>query len=467
MQGSFDRDLVQDSHLIRTSDCLLPKIENYRHEITPAPTFCNVPPAPAADHKESETLTFTELPISPYLQTRLRAAEFITPTEVQAAAIPHIAGGKDVVATAQTGTGKTLAFLVPLMDKLLQQPEKRLAALVLAPTRELAQQISEEYDQLRGNKLPRAALLIGGVSERAQLNAVRAGAKLVVATPGRLEDLVDRKLISLQQVKILVLDEVDRMLDMGFIPSVRRIVARLPQARQTLCFSATLETSVQHLIYDYVRDPVRLAFGSTQRASESVRLIAYEVQVDQKLALLQRLLRDESGRTLIFVRTKRATERLAEKLKRQGMNVSVLHGDRSQSQRTNALSAFQDGKSRVLVATDIASRGLHVDDIAQVINYDLPALAEDFIHRIGRTGRAGASGNAATFFTGVERSDLARLERTLQLKMRRGQVDVDLAREERPGPVDVSSLVATPVRPGSRVVRLPGEVLQRYEQVET
>jgi ATP-dependent RNA helicase RhlE len=411
--------------------------------------------------------TFNELPISPYLLARLSAAEFINPTEVQAAAIPHIANGKDVVATAQTGTGKTLAFLVPIMDKLLEQIQKRPTALVLVPTRELAQQIDEQYEQLRGKRLPPAALIMGGVSERAQLQAVRAGAKLIVATPGRLEDLVERRLISLEHIKILVLDEVDRMLDMGFIPAVRRIAARLPKSRQTLCFSATLEASVQHLIHDYARDPVRLAFGSTQKASESVLLTAYEVQADQKLALLKRLLIEEGGRTLIFVRTKRATERLAEKLKRQGINVGVLHGDRTQSQRTNALSSFQDGKSRVLVATDIASRGIHVDDIAQVINYDLPAIPEDFIHRVGRTGRAGASGSAATFFSGVERAELARLERTLELKMRRGQVDGDLAREERAQPVDVSSLIPVPVRPGSRVVRMPGEVLQRYAVLET
>lgn len=435
--------------------------------------------------------TFTELPVSPYLQDRLRANEFIEPTEVQAAAIPHIARGKDIVATAPTGTGKTLAFLLPVMDKLLHDAEPRHAArscqtaqkrrnpgalvpsqiaqnrrnpgaLVLAPTRELAQQISEQYEQLRGPRLPAAALLIGGASERSQLQAVRAGARLIVATPGRFEDLVERKFIALEDVKILVLDEVDRMLDMGFIPAVRRIAARLPRSRQTLCFSATLETSVQHLIHDYVREPVRLAFGSTQRASEAVRLTAYEVQPDQKVALLARLIGEESGRTLVFVRTKRATERLADKLKRQGMNVSVLHGDRNQSQRTRALAAFQDGKSRVLLATNIASRGIHVDDIAQVINYDLPAMPEEFIHRVGRTGRAGATGRAVTFFSGMERSDLARLERTLQLKMERGQVEADLAREERAGPLDISSFVPVPVKPGSRMVRLPGEVLQRY-----
>ena len=406
--------------------------------------------------------TFAELPISLYLQDRLKAAEFITPTEVQAAAIPHAAKGKDVVATAQTGTGKTLAFLIPVMDKLLLQTESRPGALVLVPTRELALQIGKQYEQLRGKKLPAAALLIGGVAERSQLRAVRSGAKLIIATPGRFEDLLDRELISLDGVKTLILDEVDRMLDMGFIPAIRRIVGQLPRTRQTLCFSATLEPSVAHLVDDYAKAPVRLSFGSTQKASDSVNLMAYEVHPDQKVSLLKRLLGEETGRSLVFVRTKRATERLADKLKRHGMDVGVIHGDRSQSQRNNALSPFQQGKSRVLIATDVASRGIHVDDIAQVINYDLPAIPEDFIHRVGRTGRAGAKGSAVTFFSGVERSDLARLERTLQLKMQRGRVDNDLIREERAKPVDVSAMRPEPMKPGSRMVRLPGEVFQRY-----
>jgi ATP-dependent RNA helicase RhlE len=406
---------------------------------------------------------FTELPISPYLQARLTAAEFITPTEVQAAAIPHALKGQDILATAQTGTGKTLAFLVPIMEKLLNNPAaKGVQALVLVPTRELAMQINRQHEQLRGNKLPAAAVLIGGSSERTQLDALRRGAKLIIATPGRFEDLQERELFQVRTVNTLVLDEADRMLDMGFIPAIRRIVAELPRARQTMCFSATLDPAVAHLVDDYLRSPVRLAFGSTRKASESVELIAYEVQADQKLALLRRLLEREEGRTLVFVRTKRATERLGQKLERAGLRVSVIHGDRSQPQRNKALEAFQHGRSRVLVATDVASRGIHVDDIAQVINYDLPAVAEEFIHRVGRTGRAGASGVAATFFTTLERSDLAALERNLQIKIRRASVDNDLSREERAGPVDTSSLVPVPVKPGSRMVRLPGEVLQRH-----
>ena len=405
---------------------------------------------------------FSELPISPYLQGRLAAAQFSTPTEVQAAAIPHAVLGKDILATAQTGTGKTLAFLVPIMEKLLKKPRQGIEAIVLVPTRELAVQINRQYEQLRGKKLPAAAVLIGGTSERAQTETLRRGARLMIATPGRFEDLLDRKLFPVTGVNTLVLDEADRMLDMGFIPAIRRIVAQLPRSRQTMCFSATLEPSVAHLMDDYLFDPVRLSFGSTRKAAPSVDLIAYEVQADQKLSLLRRLLERENGRSLVFVRTKRATERLAQKLQRSGLQVAVIHGDRTQSQRNQALEAFQRGKLRVLVATDVASRGIHVDDITQVINYDLPAIAEDFIHRVGRTGRAGARGCAATFFSTLERSDLAALERNLQLKIRRANVDPELSREERSGPVDVSALVPLPARPGSRMVLLPGEILQRH-----
>jgi ATP-dependent RNA helicase RhlE len=405
---------------------------------------------------------FSELPISPYLQGRLAAAQFSTPTEVQAAAIPHAVMGKDILATAQTGTGKTLAFLVPIMEKLLKKPGQGIQAIVLVPTRELAMQINRQYEQLRGKKLPAAAVLIGGTSERAQTETLRRGARLMIATPGRFEDLLDRKLFPVDGVNTLVLDEADRMLDMGFIPAIRRIVAQLPRSRQTMCFSATLEPSVAHLVDDYLIDPVRLSFGSTRKAADSVDLVAYQVEADQKLSLLRRLLERENGRSLVFVRTKRATERLAQKLQRSGLQAAVIHGDRTQAQRNQALAAFQQGKSRVLVATDVASRGIHVDDIAQVINYDLPAIAEDFIHRVGRTGRAGATGCAATFFTALERSDLAALERDLKLKIRRASVDSDLAREERPRPVDVSALAPLPARPGSRMVLLPGEILQRH-----
>jgi ATP-dependent RNA helicase RhlE len=338
--------------------------------------------------------SFSELPISSYTQERLSSLNFSIPTPVQAAAIPQALAGKDVLATAQTGTGKTLAFLIPIIERLLQ-PTKAdsgksgIAALVLVPTRELAMQVVDQYNALRGTKLSPAALVVGGLAEGNQLTALRRGARIVVATPGRLEDFLDRRLIGFQSLQVLVLDEADRMLDMGFLPALRRIARVLPKDRQTLCFSATLEASVAHLVSDYTRNPVRLAFGSTLKPSENVRVQAFEVDSDRKQETLHRLLSKETGRCLIFARTKRGTERLARNLTREGFAAAMIHGDRSQSQRTAALTGFQQGRYRILVATDLASRGIHVQDIAHVINYDLPEVAENFIHRVCRSGRAG------------------------------------------------------------------------------
>jgi ATP-dependent RNA helicase RhlE len=416
--------------------------------------------------------SFSELPISQYTKERIAAARFSVPTPVQAAAIPQALEGKDVLATAQTGTGKTLAFLIPIMEDLLQNATAGIAALVLVPTRELAMQVADQYNALRGKRLAPAALVVGGLSEGQQLTALRKGARLVVATPGRLEDFLGRKLIHFKTVRVVILDEADRMLDMGFLPAIRRIEAALPKERQTMCFSATLEASVAHLVHDYMRQPVRLAFGSTIKPSENVRVQAFEVSGDRKQEMLQRLLAKETGRCLVFARTKRGTERLAKNLIRQGFSAAMIHGDRSQSQRTAALAGFQRGHFRVLVATDLASRGIHVQDIAHVINYDMPQDAESFIHRAGRTGRAGERGVASTLFARDQRSDLLQLERTLGLRMERIQEGgeqsrsqeriYDPARASRPNgsPRVAASSVIDRARPMTQMVRLPGEVLQ-------
>src|SRR5271156_5707369 len=369
--------------------------------------------------------SFTELPISAYMKERLAHARFSTPTPVQAAAIPQALAGKDVLATAQTGTGKTLAFLIPIIEQLLKQNTPGITALVLVPTRELAMQVAEQYDALRGKQLKPAALVVGGLSEGQQLRAIRNGARLVVATPGRLEDFLDRRLVNFRDLRVLVLDEADRMLDMGFLPAIRRIASVLPKDRQTMCFSATLEASVAHLVNDYMRSPVRLELGSILKPAETVRIQAFEVTLDRKQELLERLLSKETGRCLVFARTKRGTERLAKNLNREGFTAAMIHGDRSQSQRTAALTGFQQGRYRILVATDVAARGIHVQDIAHVINYDLPEIAENFIHRVGRTGRAGKSGVASTLFGREQRSDLLQLERTLGIRMERMQPDCD------------------------------------------
>lgn len=405
--------------------------------------------------------SFSELPISPYVKERLASSRFSIPTPVQAAAIPQALQGKDVLATAQTGTGKTLAFLVPVMERLLRQATPGIAALVLVPTRELAMQVVDQYNALRGKQLGPAALVVGGLAEGAQLSAIRKGARLVVATPGRLEDFLDRRLFNFRELKILILDEADRMLDMGFLPAIRRIAAVLPTERQTMYFSATLEASVAHLVNDYMRNPVRLAFGSTLAPAENVRMQAFEVAADRKQETLNRLLSKETGRCLVFARTKRATERIARNLNRNGFSAAQIHGDRSQSQRIAALAGFQQGRYRILVATDLASRGIHVQDIAHVINFDLPEIAENFIHRVGRTGRAGKHGLASTLFAREQRSELFQLERTLGIRMERTQADETLTRcasQAQHGAWDAALLAAPAAR--SRMIRLPGEVLQ-------
>jgi ATP-dependent RNA helicase RhlE len=394
--------------------------------------------------------SFTELPLSSALQQRLATAEFIIPTPIQAQAIPCALEGKDVLATAQTGTGKTLAFMIPIIEMLQREPSQRVRALVLLPTRELAIQVNEEYEKLRGKGLPKAALVIGGVSEKTQIQSVRAGSSLVVATPGRLQDFITRKLIDLRGVQILVLDEADRMLDMGFLPAIRRILVILPQRRQTLCFSATLEQSVAGLVHDAMRDPVRVALGSVLKPVESVRLQAYEVRPAEKPKVLRQLLYGEKGQTLIFARTKRGTERLAKELAREGFSAAMIHGDRSQSQRNGALSGFQQGRFNILVATDVAARGLHIDDVAHVINYDLPKMAEDFIHRVGRTGRAGSLGLATSLVAGAEVIELRHIERALKLRIERKQVDWQNA--EHPEHVVQNTLASR------TLTRLPGEI---------
>ena len=388
--------------------------------------------------------------LSAGLQQKLLHLHFTTPTPVQASAIPPALEGKDVLATAQTGTGKTLAFLIPIIERLGAEGCRRnILTLVLVPTRELAMQVHAQYEQLRERKAAPAALIIGGVSEQRQIHAVRKGASVVVATPGRLEDFLRRKLVDIHNVETLVLDEADRMLDMGFLPAIRRIVASLPRERQTLCFSATLEASVASLVNDYMKHPVRVAMGSTSKPADTVELHAFEVPLAEKSEVLRQLLYAEKGQTLIFARTKHGTERLAKNLVRDGFAAAMIHGDRSQSQRTGALHGFDAGKFRVLVATDVASRGIHVNNVAHVINYDLPQIPEDFIHRVGRTGRMGSTGRASTLVSGAEIAELRSIERALKLKIARKQVNA------------VNRVTASPMQntlPTRTLSRMAGEV---------
>jgi ATP-dependent RNA helicase RhlE len=376
------------------------------------------------EKKDILNTQFSQFSLSPALMARLNANKFETPTPVQAGAIPPALEGRDVLATAQTGTGKTLSFLIPIAE-LLQKVEARgpaAHALILLPTRELAMQVEQAFNAIRPNSSQTVALVVGGMTERTQLDAIRRGAKLIVATPGRLEDFLKRKLVRLDQVKILVLDEVDRMLDMGFQPAIARIAATLPAARQTLCYSATLEGAVKEVAHKYLNNPTRIEIGSVLKPAENVELRTFEVAPDKKQELLEHLLGSEQGSFLVFVRTKHGADRVARRLARSGHSATQIHGDRSQSQRNAALRSFSEGRHRVLVATDVAARGIDVANVAHVINFDLPKVAEDFVHRVGRTGRASARGIASTFAGPAERGDLRKIERTLSIQMKRFRV---------------------------------------------
>ena len=417
-------------------------------------------PARHITQDEAAALHFDDFAISDSLKQRLAAAGFTTPTPVQAGAIPPALEGDDILATASTGTGKTLSFLIPMIERLdeISTPSARgkknpILALILLPTRELAMQVLDNYHKVCPIQKNDAVLVCGGLNENPQVEALQRGPRIVVATPGRLEDYLDRRLISLKEVDMLVLDEVDRMLDMGFLPAIRRIVGALPKDRQTMCYSATLDANIRNIVRDYVHEPVRVEIGQTSRPSDRVTLRVYTVMQDQKLSQLDRMLTTEEGSYLVFSRTKHGADRIGKKLEKLGHKTEIIHGDRSQSQRSTALKRFADGKARILVATDVAARGIDISHIAHVVNYDLPNGSDDFVHRIGRTGRAGAKGIATTFVTPLEKRDAKKLENELKIQFEWLVADKDLAKEERNTPIDlnkpmddISSLLALETR---------------------
>src|SRR5882757_489707 len=393
-----------------------------------------------------DDVRFTDFNISDSLKNRLTDAGFTTPTPVQAKAIPPALEGNDILATASTGTGKTLSFLIPMIQRMdaTSVPSTKgkrgpIRALILLPTRELAMQVLDAYWKLVPGSKNDAVLVCGGLSENNQLDQLDRGPRLVVATPGRLEDYLRRRAVNIGSVEMLVLDEVDRMLDMGFLPAIRRIVGAVPKTRQTMCYSATLDANIREIVRDYVNKPVRVEIGQTSKPSDQVELRVYTVMQDQKLGLLDQMLRQEEGTFLVFSRTKHGADRISKKLERLGHAADVIHGDRSQSQRTAALKGFANGKHRVLVATDVAARGIDVNNIAHVVNYDLPNATEDFVHRIGRTGRAGKKGIATTFVMPQERHDARKLERELKIKFEWREADKNLEKEVRNQPLDTTS----------------------------
>jgi ATP-dependent RNA helicase RhlE len=381
---------------------------------------------------------FSEFSLSQTIQKNLARNCFVKPTPVQMQAIPAALTGADVVATAQTGTGKTLAFLIPIIEKLLKTSTSadnrhrrgRVQALVLSPTRELAIQIADTFTKLALHTGLRAAIVVGGLSEQTQVNALRKGAQLVIATPGRLADFLNRNLVDLSSVDALVLDEADRMLDMGFLPVIEKIVSALPPSRQGLFFSATMEKGIERLIERHSTNPIRIALGgSVVTTPDQVDLHVYEVENHLKVGLLRHMLDRETGSFLVFARTKHATDRLAKRLSRLGLRAVAMHGDRTQNQRNQALAGFRDGRYRVLVATDVAARGIHVDGVAHVVNYDLPQAPRDFIHRVGRTGRAGQRGAASTFSLKSERNEIRRIERECKVRLVRREVSPEIVSE--------------------------------------
>jgi ATP-dependent RNA helicase RhlE len=360
--------------------------------------------------------SFETLPLCSAVLKAVRAENYLVPTPIQAKAIPLALSGRDVLGIAQTGTGKTAAYALPILEQLgtRQTPSRpRLpSALILAPTRELASQIVGDLRNYgRYSKLS-ALAVYGGVGIDAQTRALAAGVDIVVATPGRLIDLMKRKAISLAMVEILVLDEADRMLDMGFVRDIRRIAACLPKKRQNLFFSATMPREIEHLVADLLANPAKIEVTPAASTVERIHQQVVHVGNAGKVAALAALLdRGSHSRALVFTRTKHGADRLGKQMARRGFQVGVLHGNKSQKQRESTMKGFRLGRTQILVATDIAARGIDIDDISHVINFDVPNVAETYVHRIGRTARAGAAGIAITLCSAEEKSHLRSIER--------------------------------------------------------
>ena len=366
--------------------------------------------------------TFADLGLSDVTLRALADEGYSTPTPIQAKAIPHVLAGRDLFGCAQTGTGKTAAFTLPLIERLLAAPgraaPRRCRVLVLAPTRELAAQIHQSVRAYGRHAGTTAAVIYGGVSQRPQADALARGVDVLVATPGRLLDLVGQRLVDLRSVEFLVLDEADRMLDMGFIHDVRRIVGLLPRDRQTLFFSATLPAEVRDLADSMLRDPLEVKTAPQATSAETVAQSVYHVAKQEKKQRLVQLLREEPmSRVIVFTRTKHGADKLHRDLDKAGISAAAIHGNKSQNQRERALAAFKSPRPPVLIATDIAARGIDVDAVSHVVNYELPHEPETYVHRIGRTGRAGQSGTAVSFCDHEERPRLAAIERLIRMKI--------------------------------------------------
>jgi len=371
-------------------------------------------------------MTFSELGLSDSLLRAVSDQGYDTPSPIQQEAIPHILSGRDIMAAAQTGTGKTAGFTLPLLQLLSggeAAKSNSVRALVLTPTRELAAQVEESVTTYGKHLSLTSAVVFGGVKINPQMKTLRGGVDVLVATPGRLLDLYNQNAVRFSQLEMLVLDEADRMLDMGFIRDIRKILALLPKHRQNLMFSATFSGDIRRLAGGILHDPIQVEVSPRNAAAKTVTQSVYEVDQSRKTALLSKLVRDNAWfQVLVFTRTKHGANRLCQRLEKDGISSAAIHGNKSQSARTNALKLFKDGKIQVLVATDIAARGIDIDQLPHVVNFELPNVAEDYVHRIGRTGRAGSEGEAISLVCAEEAKLLRGIETLIQQKLPRQTV---------------------------------------------
>jgi len=394
-------------------------------------------------HRSTES-AFRDFDLARPLAQSVRDEGYTTPTPIQAQTIPPAIAGRDILGCAQTGAGKTAAFALPILHRLHTQPADKShrgpttpRALVLAPTRELAAQIADAFETYGRHTNLRVGVVFGGVSQRPQERSLKRGVDILVACPGRLLDLMEQGLVDLRRVQTFVLDEADRMLDMGFIQPIKQIASVVPKKRQTLLFSATMPKAILGLADSLLRDPVRVSVKSAPSTAPKIEQSVYMIEKRSKQVLLERLLKDRQvSRAIVFSRTKHGADKIVRKLRSAGIDGVAIHGNKNQNQRTRALDAFRSGRTRVLVATDVAARGIDVDDITHVFNFDLPSEPEAYVHRIGRTARAGASGEAIAFCAAEEREHLQAIERLTKQRIRVTPTPEDLPRPAKPTPAE-------------------------------
>ncbi|WP_306392833.1 DEAD/DEAH box helicase [Telluria beijingensis] len=415
-------NIVNNSDVVATPDAA---------PAVPAPATASAAPAPAPAAAEAPTVRFADFGLAPEIQRALSDQGYVHPTPIQAQAIPVVLQGRDVMGAAQTGTGKTASFSLPILQLLMPHANASMSparhpvrALVLVPTRELAVQVADNVKAYARHTPLRATVVFGGMDMKPQTEILRRGVEIVIATPGRLLDHIEQKNVSLGQVQMLVMDEADRMLDMGFLPDLQRIINLLPKQRQNLMFSATFSPEIKKLANTFLNNPLTIEVARSNATAEKVTQVVYKVDEEQKRDVVEHLIRSrDMKQVIIFSNTKIGASRLSSHLEKRGVKASAIHGDKTQQERMAALDAFKNGTVEVLVATDVAARGLDISDLPAVINYDLPYNAEDYVHRIGRTGRAGASGDALSVYSDKDERLLADIEKLIKQTITRGTLE--------------------------------------------